>query len=164
MVSYDITTAGNVCGIPVSRFLVGGFCSAGWMFFFLRYNTFNLLCSSSARRAHSRVCLFAGRSARFCVCVCSERESRCRSVALLLRRDRCATVECPIHKNLLGLVLLLFLPFFYDTYIFQFRSLDRSRWLSRLAGWQIERSCVVAARLALLCGFNFHWKRTLSIN
>lgn len=90
-------------------------CSDGCFFYFaVRYNTFNLLCSS-ARRAHS-VCVVRC-AARFCVCVCSsssERECRCRSPFSSVTAATAAAVECPIQESLVSSLIII--PAFFDIY------------------------------------------------
>lgn len=129
-----------------------------WLFFFV-YNTFNLLCSSTPGRGEAQPCVsFSCRSGSAYVCAARQRESVGR-LSLLFAATAAAAVavECPIQESWLCLIIIPFLIYIFSSF---------AAWFAALALWRLASGGRggAAARLALLCGFNFHWKRTLSIN
>lgn len=121
--------------VLVSRSLLVGFL---FCFSFI----IPLICCAPAVREHTTVCVvsaFRRVSVRVSV-----------AVAFFLFNRRCRRRRGMSDSRILPLVLLFL---FFD--IFSSSSFAESLSFSLFRVWR---------RFALLCGFNFHWKRTLSIN
>lgn len=114
-----------------------------------------LICCAPVLGREAQPCVsFSCRSGSAYVCAARQRESVGRFS--LLFATAAAAVECPIQESWLCLIIIPFLIYIFSSF---------AAWFAALALWRLASGGRgAAARLALLCGFNFHWKRTLSIN